>query len=473
MNMRLHFRAGLVALAFTAILISVGMSPALTSITGAATRLTAHASSSGCNGTLTSGSVAGMAATNDDGGYWIASSQGLVVACGDAPAFGGLSSAPDQPIVGIATTPDGGGYYLVASDGGVFAFGDAAFQGSTGGTRLNRPVVGMAVDQATGGYWLVASDGGIFAYNAPFYGSTGSLTLNRPVVGMAPSNGGLGYWLVASDGGIFAYNAPFWGSTGAIRLNKPVVGMAADLATNGYLLVASDGGIFAYNAPFYGSTGSIVLNQPIVGMEANVAGTGYRFVASDGGIFTFGSSGFYGSAVAPAPVAPAAPSSSLIYTGLGWDAGGLQGPMPAPGTCHYGSSNGNALPDAACTPGAVNTGVTQANIQSTICTTGYTTTVRPPESMTEPDKYKSMAAYSSPGTASDYEYDHLVPLELGGSSDVRNLWPEAYAGGSYTKDGVENRLNHVVCSGQVTLAAAQHAIATNWTTAEAVLGVGP
>jgi hypothetical protein len=93
--------------------------------------------------------------------------------------------------------------------------------------------------------------------------------------------------------------------------------------------------------------------------------------------------------------------------------------------------------------------------------------------MTGPKKVQSMSAYSSPGTTADYEYDHLVPLELGGSSDVRNLWPEPYAAGSYTKDGVENRLNHVVCSGQVSLAAAQQAIATNWTTAEAVLGVGP
>lgn len=444
-------------------------SPTSTALAAAQTGVTAHAAQPTCNGTLAAGTVVGMAATNDDGGYWIANSQGLVVACGDAPALGGLAAIPNRPIVGIAATPDRGGYYLVASDGGVFTFGDATFQGSTGSIHLNRPVVGIAVDPATGGYWLVATDGGIFAYNAPFYGSTGSLTLNQPVVGMAESNGGSGYWLVASDGGIFAYRAPFWGSTGSIRLNRPVVGMAADLATDGYWLVASDGGIFAYNAPFFGSTGSIVLNRPIVGMEANVAGTGYRFVASDGGIFDFGSSGFFGSAVAPVP-----PPSSLIDTGLGWNASGLEGPMPAPGTCHYGTSaNGYVLQDATCTPGAINTAVTQSNIQSTICTTGYTTTVRPPVSITEPAKSLSMSAYGSPGTLSDYEYDHLVPLELGGSSDVRNLWPEPYAGGSYTKDGVEARLNHVVCSGQVTLAAAQQAIATNWTTAEAVLGVSP
>ena len=173
-----------------------------------------------------------------------------------------------------------------------------------------------------------------------------------------------------------------------------------------------------------------------------MAGTGYRFVATDGGIFSYGSSAFYGSAVAPV-----APTSTLIATGEGWTSAGLQGPMPAPGTCHYGTAaNGDQLQDRAGTPGAIDTAVTQANIQSTICVTGYTTTVRPPTSLTDPAKLQSMAAYSSPGSPSDYEYDHLVPLELGGSSDVRNLFPETHAS-SYTKDGVGNRLNNVVCSG--------------------------
>jgi hypothetical protein len=263
-------------------------------------RAIAHDSAT-CNGTLAAGTVVGIAATSDDGGYWIANNQGLVVACGDAQDFGNLPTTSNRPIVGIAATTDGGGYYLVASDGGVFTFGDATFQGSTGGMQLNRPMVGMAVDPSTGGYWLVASDGGIFAYDAPFYGSTGSLTLNQPIVGMAESDDGNGYWLVATDGGIFAYNAPFYGSTGSLHLNKPIVGMAVDLATGGYWLTASDGGIFAYDAFFYGSTGSIRLNKPVVGMEAKGSGTGYRFVASDGGVFRYGTSGFYGSAVVPLP----------------------------------------------------------------------------------------------------------------------------------------------------------------------------
>ncbi len=159
--------------------------------------------------------------------------------------------------------------------------------------------------------------------------------------------------------------------------------------------------------------------------------------------------------------------------------------MPGPGTCHYRTaSDGYALPDPGCTPGAVDSAVTQANISSTICRSGYTSSVRPPESITEPDKYKSMQSYDSAGSASQYEYDHLVPLELGGSSDVRNLWPELDSGspsqfdstddyGLNAKDGVEDRLNDAVCSGEVSLAAAQTAIADNWTTSEAVLGVRP
>ena len=266
-----------------------------------------HAAAATCNqpyGPFVYGSqVVGIAATPDDGGYWIVNNAGQVAACGDA-AFLGQPSGLNKPIVGIATTPDGAGYYLVASDGGIFSYGDAVFQGSTGSMTLNKPIVGMAVDPLTKGYWLVASDGGIFAYDAPFLGSTGSMKLNQPVVGMAAVANGSGYWFVAADGGIFAYGAPFWGSAGSMHLNQPVVGMASDAASNGYWLVAADGGIFAYNAPFHGSTGNIVLNRPIVGMESNTTGSGYRFVSADCGVFDFGTSGFYGAPTCAAPPAP-------------------------------------------------------------------------------------------------------------------------------------------------------------------------
>ena len=280
-------------------------------------------SSDACTGNLPSGTVVGMAATSDDGGYWIVNRYGQVVACGDAANLGSLGIAPTHPIEAIAATPDGGGFWLVATDGGIFSFGDAQFYGSTGAIRLNKPVVGMTPTKSGHGYWLVAADGGIFTFgDAQFYGSTGSLQLNAPIVAMATTSTGAGYWLVATDGGIFTFgDGQFYGSMGAVPLNRPVVGMSLDTATGGYWLVAADGGIFSFNAPFFGSTGSIVLNQPIVGMESNGSGSAYRFVASDGGVFDFGDP-FFGSAVAPSP-----PSCTVT----------ISNPSPAAGTTETAS----------------------------------------------------------------------------------------------------------------------------------------
>jgi hypothetical protein len=72
-----------------------------------------------------------------------------------------------------------------------------------------------------------------------------------------------------------------------------------------------------------------------------------------------------------------------------------------------------------------------------------------------------MAAYGDRGPLSRYEYDHVVPLELGGATnDRRNLWPEP-GGSPNRKDAVERELNRQV-EGRMTLAHAQRAIASNW-----------
>jgi hypothetical protein len=133
--------------------------------------------------------------------------------------------------------------------------------------------------------------------------------------------------------------------------------------------------------------------------------------------------------------------------------------------------DGGQLPDRACTPGAIDPAVTQQNIRSTICRSGYTTTVRPSESQTERAKFHvAYLAYHLRHSARS-ELDHLVSLELGGANDIANLWPEV---GKLPnpKDKVENDLHRAVCAGKVLLAAAQQAIATDWTTAEARLGLG-
>jgi hypothetical protein len=99
--------------------------------------------------------------------------------------------------------------------------------------------------------------------------------------------------------------------------------------------------------------------------------------------------------------------------------------QPAPGSCHAMGSGLYAEPDPTCTPGSVNPAVTRATIAQTICVSGWTETVRPSESVTEPEKLASLAAYGARGSPHQYEYDHLVSLELGGAlNDPRNLWPE-------------------------------------------------
>lgn len=136
----------------------------------------------------------------------------------------------------------------------------------------------------------------------------------------------------------------------------------------------------------------------------------------------------------------------------------------APGTCRARGRGAYVLPDRRCTPGAVNPAVTQATIDRTICVSGWTKTVRPPERVTEIEKRQSMAAYGDTRPAHAYEYDHLVSLELGGAvNDARNLWPEP-GGSPNPKDIVEDTLHRMVCDGQMRLARAQHIVATDWVT---------
>jgi hypothetical protein len=112
--------------------------------------------------------------------------------------------------------------------------------------------------------------------------------------------------------------------------------------------------------------------------------------------------------------------------------------------------------------------VTQATIGTTICVSGWTTTVRPPSSETTALKREQLSTgYASEGdmSTSDYEEDHLISLEIGGSPDSpANLWPEPYAGpgGARVKDLIENKLHALVCEGAMPLATAQNLIATNW-----------
>lgn len=68
-----------------------------------------------------------------------------------------------------------------------------------------------------------------------------------------------------------------------------------------------------------------------------------------------------------------------------------------------------ALPNRRLTPGALNPAVTQATIYSTICTRGYTRTIRPPERYTERLKRVLIREYGYHDRKLwHYELDHLL-----------------------------------------------------------------
>src|SRR5205807_8233135 len=96
----------------------------------------------------------------------------------------------------------------------------------------------------------------------------------------------------------------------------------------------------------------------------------------------------------------------VFAQGHGWTSAGLDGPVPAAGSCHLRqAADGEPLPDPACTPGAIDPAVTDTNTATTVCRKGgYTSSVRPPESLTEPAKKKLLAAYGIPASQiSSYE----------------------------------------------------------------------
>lgn len=116
------------------------------------------------------------------------------------------------------------------------------------------------------------------------------------------------------------------------------------------------------------------------------------------------------------------------------------------------------LPDPRLTPGDA----FEVTAQD-VCTPGYSKKVR-----NVPQAEKE-AVYREYGVSvhhpHEFEVDHLIPLELGGSNSVKNLWPESYRTHPWNarvKDRLENKLHELVCAGQLDLKTAQRAIASNW-----------
>jgi hypothetical protein len=123
----------------------------------------------------------------------------------------------------------------------------------------------------------------------------------------------------------------------------------------------------------------------------------------------------------------------------------------------------HVLPDPKLTPGAVLT-----TDMRDVCTPGWASAHR---HVTAADRRAVLAAYGMSGVPADsIELDHSISLQLGGSNDRRNLWPQWYHPrgsrhpelGAYAKDSVENWLHKKVCAGEVALPDVQRVIAADW-----------
>lgn len=116
------------------------------------------------------------------------------------------------------------------------------------------------------------------------------------------------------------------------------------------------------------------------------------------------------------------------------------------------------LPDAKLTPGD-----TLDVTKEDICVSGYSKKVRDVPQAVKEQAYKEYGiTQREPG---EYEVDHLISLELGGSNSIKNLWAESYRTEPWnarTKDKLENKLHEMICNGQIDIKTAQREIAINW-----------
>jgi hypothetical protein len=118
---------------------------------------------------------------------------------------------------------------------------------------------------------------------------------------------------------------------------------------------------------------------------------------------------------------------------------------------------GIAYPDATLTPGDV-----RPVAAAQVCKSGYSSSVRSVSTATKNKVYSEYHITSHVTGA--FEVDHLISLELGGSNDIKNLWPEPSdpRPGFHEKDQLENKLHALICAGRMELTEAQHEIATDW-----------
>ena len=123
-------------------------------------------------------------------------------------------------------------------------------------------------------------------------------------------------------------------------------------------------------------------------------------------------------------------------------------------------SSGAIMPNAALTPGDVlSTSVNE------ICVSGYAKRARNVSTATKNEVYAEYGIASH--APAEYEVDHLIPLGIGGSNDIKNLWPQPTdpRPGRLEKDALEDELHRRICDRSIDVRGAQHDVAIDWVAA--------
>jgi hypothetical protein len=118
------------------------------------------------------------------------------------------------------------------------------------------------------------------------------------------------------------------------------------------------------------------------------------------------------------------------------------------------------LPDPKFTPGDADSSLTK----EAICSPGASKSRRYVRAELKRKVY-ALYGMTPDGDLCPCEVDHLIPLALGGTNKLRNLWPESHSTkpwNSLAKDRLERRLHDDVCHGIIELGATQREIATDW-----------
>jgi len=115
-------------------------------------------------------------------------------------------------------------------------------------------------------------------------------------------------------------------------------------------------------------------------------------------------------------------------------------------------------PNKTMTPGVImSTNITE------ICVSGYSDRVRNVSQKVKDWVYLEYKLLPTQPEGS-FQIDNLIPLSIGGSNDIKNLWPQPAEPkpGYKEKDILETYYHTQVCSGKMDLKEAQNIMATNW-----------